>query len=101
MDGPAPPPGRGLRPTYGRSGSGAGPSAVARAPLDRVSAVALQFPRCFIDERCKKDGGGVTQLRFTQKGTKSSLRARNDVLVLQCVAAGGGRFSRTDVIRET
>lgn len=43
----------------------------------------------------------MTQLRFTQKGTKSSLRARNDVLVLQCVAAGGGRFSRTDVIRET
>ncbi|MEZ0114058.1 putative NBD/HSP70 family sugar kinase [Catenulispora sp. EB89] len=43
----------------------------------------------------------VTQLRFTQKGTKSSLRARNDVLVLQCVAAGEGRFSRTDVIRET
>jgi predicted NBD/HSP70 family sugar kinase len=43
----------------------------------------------------------VTQLRFTQKGTKGSLRARNDVLVLQCVAAGGGRFARSDVTRHT
>ncbi|GGT14705.1 sugar kinase [Streptomyces tanashiensis] len=43
----------------------------------------------------------MTQLRFTQKGTKGSLRARNDVLVLQCVAAGGGRFARSDVIRST
>lgn len=43
----------------------------------------------------------MTQLRFTQKGTKGSLRARNDVLVLQCVAAGGGRFARSDVTRHT
>ena len=49
----------------------------------------------------QEEAASVTQLRFTQKGTKSSLRARNDVLVLQCVAAGEGRFSRTDVIRET
>ncbi|WP_165960722.1 ROK family transcriptional regulator [Actinocrispum wychmicini] len=43
----------------------------------------------------------MTQLRFAQKGTKGLLRARNDVLVLQCVAAGGDRCSRTDVARET
>ena len=43
----------------------------------------------------------MTQLRFTHKGTKGSLRARNDVLVLQCVAAGDGRFARTDVVQHT
>lgn len=43
----------------------------------------------------------MSQLRFTQKGTKGSLRARNDVLVLQCVAAGDGRFGRSDVVRHT
>ncbi|KQV12398.1 MULTISPECIES: ROK family transcriptional regulator [unclassified Kitasatospora] len=43
----------------------------------------------------------MTQLRFTQKGTKSSIRARNDVLVLQCVAAAGSRFARSDVARHT
>ncbi|AHH94748.1 ROK family transcriptional regulator [Kutzneria viridogrisea] len=43
----------------------------------------------------------MTQLRVAQKGTKRSLRARNDVLVLQSVAAGGGEIARADIVRET
>jgi predicted NBD/HSP70 family sugar kinase len=43
----------------------------------------------------------VTQLRFAQKGTKQSLRARNDVLVLQAVAAGDGGLARTDIAQRT
>ncbi|HVK23912.1 MAG TPA: ROK family protein [Actinokineospora sp.] len=41
----------------------------------------------------------MTQLRFTEKATKGSLRERNDALVLQCVAQG--QHARTDVVRET
>ncbi|GIG62006.1 sugar kinase [Longispora fulva] len=43
----------------------------------------------------------MTQLRSAQKGTKRSLRARNDVLVLQSVAVGDGQVARTDIVRET
>ncbi|WP_412543478.1 ROK family protein [Longispora sp. K20-0274] len=46
-------------------------------------------------------GFAVTQLRSAQKGTKRSLRARNDVLVLQSVAVGDGQVARTDIVRET
>ncbi|WP_157367744.1 ROK family protein [Alloactinosynnema sp. L-07] len=41
----------------------------------------------------------MTQLRYTGKATKESLRERNDALVLQSVAQGGR--ARTDVVRET
>ena len=43
----------------------------------------------------------MTQLRFDERGTKESLRARNDVVVLQAVAVGAGKYARTDVARET
>ena len=43
----------------------------------------------------------MTQLRFAQKGTKHSVRARNDVLVLQAVAAGNGDLARIDVVQKT
>ncbi|MEV6599865.1 ROK family transcriptional regulator [Actinoplanes sp. NPDC051346] len=43
----------------------------------------------------------MTQLRYAQRGTKQSLRARNDVLVLQAVAAGAGELARTDIALRT
>lgn len=43
----------------------------------------------------------MTQLRFDERGTKESLRARNDVVVLQSIAVGAGRYARADVVRQT